>query len=164
MDTGMPVRSAGLLIFRRIADGVEVLLVHPGGPFWAKKDEGAWSIPKGLVEPGEEELFAAIRETREELGVDIEGHLAPLGEYRQPGRKTVIAWCIEADPILDVDEVQSSTFTIEWPPKSGLFKNFPEVDRAGWFSIETAAAKIFKGQRPMLASLRQHLASGGPRK
>jgi len=93
----MPARSAGLLIFRRIADGVEVLLVHPGGPFWAKKDEGAWSIPKGLVEPGEEELFAAIRETREELGVDIEGHFTPLGEYRQPGGKTVIAWCIEAD-------------------------------------------------------------------
>jgi predicted NUDIX family NTP pyrophosphohydrolase len=154
----MPIRSAGLLIFRRITDGVEVLLVHPGGPFWANKDEGAWSIPKGLVEPGEEELAAAIRETREELGVDIDGSFHPLGEHRQPGGKTVVAWCIEADPILDVDEVQSSTFTMEWPPKSGLVKSFPEVDRAGWFSIDAAKLKILKGQLPMLVSLGRHLA------
>ncbi|WP_426131732.1 NUDIX domain-containing protein [Pararhizobium sp. PWRC1-1] len=153
----MPVRSAGLLLFRRIIGELEVLLVHPGGPFWTKKDEGAWSIPKGLVELGEDDLAAAVRETREELGVDIDGHFTPLGEYRQPGGKTVVAWCIEADPILDVDDVQSSTFTMEWPPKSGLFKSFPEVDRAGWFTIDEAAVKILKGQRPMLASLDQHL-------
>ena len=96
----MPDRSAGLLIFRQVSGSVEVLLVHPGGPFWAKKDEGAWSIPKGLVEPGEDDLNAAIRETREELGIDVDGEFVGLGEYRQPSGKIVIAWCLEADPQL----------------------------------------------------------------
>ncbi|MDR6667673.1 NUDIX domain-containing protein [Rhizobium sp. 1399] len=149
----MPLRSAGLLVFRRIDRDVEVLLVHPGGPFWAKKDEGAWSIPKGLVESGEDDLAAAIRETDEELGIAVDGEFLPLGAYRQPGGKTVVAWAVEADPNLDVDDVRSSTFTMEWPPKSGRMKTFPEVDRAGWFFLNEAAAKILKGQRSMLDKL-----------
>jgi predicted NUDIX family NTP pyrophosphohydrolase len=153
----MPVRSAGLLLFRRTSGAVEVLLVHPGGPFWATKDEGAWSIPKGLVNPGEDDLDAAVRETREELGVNVDGEFVALGEFRQPSGKTVVAWCVEADPIIDVDDVRSSMFTMEWPPKSGQHKSFPEVDRAGGFSLEDAEVKILKGQRAMLDSLVKHL-------
>ncbi|TAX27037.1 NUDIX domain-containing protein [Rhizobium leguminosarum] len=153
----MVIRSAGLLIYRRISRDIEVLLVHPGGPFWARKDEAAWSIPKGLVEPGEDELAAAIRETAEELGVAIDGRFTPLGEYRQPGGKTVIAWSIEADPVLDVNSTQSSEFQMEWPPRSGRVKSFPEVDRAGWFSLSDAAIKLVKGQRSMLPGLLTHL-------
>ena len=152
----MAVRSAGLLIHRAAAGGPEVLLAHPGGPFWARKDEGAWSIPKGIVEAGEEDLEAAIRETREELGVVIEGDFRLLGEYRQPGGKIVVAWSVEAD--LDADHIESIEFEIEWPPKSGKRKRFPEVDRAGWFSLEQAAEKMLKGQRPMLDDLQKQLA------
>lgn len=154
----MPARSAGLLLYRRTKGDVEVLLVHPGGPFWSKKDEGAWSIPKGLIEPGEDELAAAVRETHEELGFEVDGNFMALGEYRQPSGKTVVVWCIEADPPFDVDNVDSSEFTIEWPPKSRVFESFPEVDRAGWFTIEKAKEKMLKGQRPILVSLGQHLA------
>ncbi|MBO9127040.1 MULTISPECIES: NUDIX domain-containing protein [unclassified Rhizobium] len=153
----MSARSAGLLLFRRTSDVVEVLLVHPGGPFWAKKDEGAWSIPKGLVESGESDFDAAVRETREELGVDVDGEFVALGEYRQPSGKTVVAWCVEANPLLDMDDIKSETFTMEWPPKSGQQKSFPEVDRAGWFSMEVAGVKMLKGQRPMLEALQRHL-------
>ncbi|MGO6777400.1 NUDIX domain-containing protein (plasmid) [Rhizobium ruizarguesonis] len=153
----MVIRSAGLLIYRRISRDIEVLLVHPGGPFWARKDEAAWSIPKGLIEPGEDELAAAIRETAEELGVAVDGMFTPLGEYRQPGGKIVVAWSIEADPVLDVNAVQSSEFQMEWPPRSGQVKSFPEVDRAGWFSLADAAIKLLKGQRPILAGLLKHL-------
>ncbi|MGY3611725.1 NUDIX domain-containing protein, partial [Bradyrhizobium sp. Lot11] len=126
----MPVRSAGLLIHRPVETGLEVLLVHPGGPFWTKKDEGAWSIPKGLVESGEDELSAAIRETREELGIDISGDFAPLGEYRQPGGKVVVVWSVEAKAAIEVGNIASSEFQMEWPPKSGRIQSFPEVDRA----------------------------------
>lgn len=153
----MPVRSAGLLLFRRTSGTVEVLLVHPGGPFWAKKDEGAWSIPKGLVDPGESDFAAAVREAREELGVDVDGEFVALGEYGQPSGKIVSVWCVEADPELDLENIESSTFTMEWPPKSGQQKSFPEVDRAGWFSMEDAGAKLLKGQRPVLEALQRHL-------
>ncbi|MBZ9990249.1 NUDIX domain-containing protein [Mesorhizobium sp. BH1-1-5] len=144
----MPQKSAGLLIHRRIAGVFEFLLVHPGGPFWARKDEGAWSIPKGLAGDNEDELEAARREAEEELGVAIDGDFQPLGSYKQPGGKIVIAWSVEAD--IDADAVKSNMFTMEWPPKSGAMKEFPEVDKAGWFSLPEAGLKILKGQRAML--------------
>jgi predicted NUDIX family NTP pyrophosphohydrolase len=154
----MAIRSAGLLLFRRRSDEVEVLLVHPGGPFWAKKEEGAWSIPKGLVEPGEDALAAAKRETLEELGVVVDGDFNPLGEYRQPGGKVVVAWYVEADLTLDLNNIRSSEFQMEWPPRSGRIRRFPEVDRADWFSLKDAAVRMLKGQRPMLDDLLARLA------
>src|SRR4051812_18875988 len=141
----MAVRSAGLLIYRRSAGGPQVLLVHPGGPFWAKKDDGAWSIPKGLVDTSEDELAAARRETEEELGIAVGGRFERLGSYRQPGGKIVIAWSVELD--VDTDASRSNTFVMEWPPRSGSMKEFPEVDKAGWFTLPEADAKILKGQR-----------------
>lgn len=146
----MPKRSAGLLIFRYSEGEPEILLVHPGGPFWARKDEGAWSIPKGLVEEGEDELAAAIRETAEEIGETVEGSFQWLGEYRQPGGKRVLVWSVEADPPIDQSHIVSNTFSMEWPPRSGRFQEFPEVDRAGWFSLDQARRKILKGQAPIL--------------
>lgn len=144
----MPNRSAGLLIYRRNAGILEFLLVHPGGPFWARKDDGAWSIPKGLVGENESELAAAQREAEEELGVAIDGHFEPVGSYRQPGGKIVIAWSVEAD--VDTDAIRSNMFTMEWPPRSGSMKEFPEVDKAGWFSLPEAGLKILRGQRAIL--------------
>ncbi|AZO06161.1 MAG: NUDIX domain-containing protein [Mesorhizobium sp.] len=144
----MPQRSAGLLIHRHTGGVFEFLLVHPGGPFWARKDEGAWSIPKGLIGDNEDELEAAKREVEEELGVAIDGDFQPLGSYRQPGGKIVVAWSVEAD--VDTNAIKSNMFTLEWPPKSGKMKAFPEVDRAGWFSPAEAGVKILKGQRSML--------------
>ncbi|MDX8531266.1 NUDIX domain-containing protein [Mesorhizobium sp. VK25A] len=144
----MPQKSAGLLIHRRIAGVLEFLLVHPGGPFWARKDEGAWSIPKGLIGDNEDELEAAKREAEEELGVAVNGDFRPLGSYKQPGGKIVVAWGVEAD--IDANAVRSNMFSMEWPPKSGRMKEFPEVDRAGWFSLPEAGLKILKGQRAML--------------
>ncbi|RWC84001.1 MULTISPECIES: NUDIX domain-containing protein [unclassified Mesorhizobium] len=151
----MAKRSAGLLIYRRSGGDIQVLLVHPGGPFWAKKDDGAWSIPKGLVDQGEDELAAARRETGEELGMKVEGAFARLGDYRQPGGKIVSAWSVEAD--IDVAAISSNTFTMEWPPRSGSMKEFPEVDRAGWFTLAEAEVKILQGQRPMLSDLAEQL-------
>jgi predicted NUDIX family NTP pyrophosphohydrolase len=144
----MPQRSAGLLIYRRTAGAFEFLLVHPGGPFWARKDEGAWSIPKGLIESDEDELDAARREAEEELGASIHGQFQRVGAYKQPGGKIVIAWSVEAD--IDADAVRSNMFIMEWPPRSGRMKEFPEVDKAGWFSLPEAGLKILKGQRPIL--------------
>ena len=144
----MPQKSAGLLIHRHIAGVFEFLLVHPGGPFWARKDEGAWSIPKGLIGDNEDELAAAKREAEEELGVAVDGDFRPLGSYKQPGGKIVIAWSVEAD--IDANAIKSNMFSMEWPPKSGRLKEFPEVDRAGWFSLPEAGLKILKGQRAML--------------
>lgn len=144
----MPQRSAGLLIHRRTAGVFEFLLVHPGGPFWARKDEGAWSIPKGLVNDTEDELQAARREAEEELGAAIDGDFEPLGSYRQPGGKVVVAWSVEAN--LDAGAIRSNMFSMEWPPKSGRMREFPEVDKAGWFSLPEAGSKILKGQRPIL--------------
>jgi predicted NUDIX family NTP pyrophosphohydrolase len=148
-------RSAGLLIHRAGTDGMEVLLVHPGGPFWARKDEGAWSIPKGMVEDGEDELQAARREAHEELGMPVEGDAQWLGEYRQPGGKRVLVWFVRDEGDLDPARLVSNHFTMEWPPRSGRMQSFPEVDRAQWFDLETAATKILKGQAPMLEDLRQ---------
>ena len=144
----MPQRSAGLLIHRQTAGVLEVLLVHPGGPFWARKDEGAWSIPKGLIEANEDELETARREAEEELGVAVEGDFRALGSYRQPGGRIVIAWSVEAE--IDTDAIKSNMFSMEWPPRSGAIKEFPEVDKAGWFSLPEAGLKILKGQRAML--------------
>ena len=153
----MAKRSAGLLIYRRNDGDIQVLLVHPGGPFWAKKDDGAWSIPKGLVDEGEDELAAAQRETGEELGITVDGPFTRLGAYKQPGGKIVIAWSVEARAEIDVAAIKSNNFTMEWPPRSGSMKEFPEVDRAGWFSLSEAEVKILAGQRPMLADLARQL-------
>ncbi|MFB9947215.1 NUDIX domain-containing protein [Rhizobium puerariae] len=153
----MPKRSAGLLIFRHPAEGPEVLLVHPGGPFWARKDEGAWSVPKGLMEEGEDEFAAAIRETAEEIGTTVEGQFEWLGEYRQPGGKRVLVWSVEANPPIDPDHMVSNTFPLEWPPRSGRLQQFPEVDRAGWFGLDEARRKILKGQEPILTAFGERM-------
>ncbi|TPM34414.1 NUDIX domain-containing protein [Mesorhizobium sp. B2-3-5] len=149
----MAKRSAGLLIYHRSHGDIRVLLVHPGGPFWAKKDDGAWSIPKGLIGEDEDELAAAQRETEEELGLRVEGPFERLGDYRQPGGKIVVAWSAETRTGIDVATIKSNIFTMEWPPRSGSMKEFPEVDRAGWFSLPEAEVKILAGQRPMLTDL-----------
>jgi predicted NUDIX family NTP pyrophosphohydrolase len=146
----MPRRSAGLLIYRSVSGPAEVLLVHPGGPFWARKDEGAWSIPKGLVEEGEDELAAARREAAEELGVEIDGRFERLGEYRQSAGKVVVAFAVEANLVIDAAAIVSNTFSMEWPPKSGVMKEFREVDKACWFERAEAERKILKGQNAML--------------
>jgi predicted NUDIX family NTP pyrophosphohydrolase len=141
--------SAGVLAWRRGSGGAEFLLVHPGGPFWASKDQHAWSIPKGVVEEGEDPWAAARREFAEELGQPIVGAGEPLTPCPTSGGKLVLAWLVEAD--LDVREVRSNDFEMEWPPRSGRRARFPEVDRAGWFDAETAARKLHKGQQPILA-------------
>lgn len=151
----MPQHSAGLLMYRRRASSIEVLLVHPGGPYWAKKDDGAWGIPKGLTDPGEDGLAAARREFLEETGVAAEGAAVPLGDFRQPSRKIISAWGLEGD--LDPSALRSNTFEMEWPPRSGQTQAFPEIDRAGWFAPEAAARKMLPGQRPILAALLAHL-------
>jgi predicted NUDIX family NTP pyrophosphohydrolase len=143
------VTSAGVLAYRRRANGPEFLLAHPGGPFWAGKDEAAWSIPKGLVEEGEETWAAAQREFAEELGIAIVGEPEPLTPCLTPGGKLVRAWLVQAD--LDLTGFCSNTFEIEWPPRSGRRAIFPEVDRADYFDPATALWKIHKGQRPILA-------------
>ena len=150
----MPKRSAGLVLFRqREGDEIEVLLVHPGGPFWAKKDLGAWSIPKGEHADDEDPLAAARREFAEELGqAPPDGEPVPLGEVRQKGGKRVVAWALEGD--LDPATVASNAFEIEWPPRSGRLQEFPEVDRAEWFSLEEARRRILEGQIPLLEALR----------
>jgi predicted NUDIX family NTP pyrophosphohydrolase len=147
----MPVRSAGILLHRTGPAGIEVFLVHPGGPFWAKKDAGAWSIPKGLLDPGEAPDAAARREFEEETGIPIAAPLVALGEFRQPGGKIITAFAAEGD--IDPADVRSNTFALEWPPRSGGHAEFPEIDRADWFDPVTAAEKIVKGQRPILAAL-----------
>lgn len=143
--------SAGLLLYRHTAGRLEVFLVHPGGPFWAKKDVGAWSIPKGEVEPGRDELAEARRELREETGVEVAGEFRPLKPVKQAGGKTVHAWAIEAD--CDPDRIVSNTFRLEWPPRSGKQQSFPEVDRAAWFDLPTARQKINPAQAALLDEL-----------
>jgi predicted NUDIX family NTP pyrophosphohydrolase len=155
---GKPKRSAGLLLHRARAGAPEVLLVHPGGPLWSKRDTGAWSIPKGEYEPTEDALAAARREFGEELGKEAPpGATRELGEVRQRSGKLVRAWALAGD--LDVEEVASNTFELEWPPRSGRFIEVPEVDRAGWFTIEVAREKINPAQVPSLERLLELLAA-----
>lgn len=149
--------SAGLLLFRSVSGALEVLLVHPGGPFWASKDEGAWSIPKGEFGAGEEPLEAARREFREETGAaPPEGELVALAPVRQRSGKIVHAWAVSGQ--FDVATLKSNHFTLEWPPKSGTERDFPEIDRAEWFSLERARRKLSPGQRPLLAEFERKLA------
>jgi predicted NUDIX family NTP pyrophosphohydrolase len=151
----MPKLSAGLLLYRRGRDGLEVFLVHPGGPFWAKKDLGAWSIPKGEYTEGELPLEAALREFREETGFAVDGHPIELGTVKQTGGKLVSAWALEGD--CDPAALVSNTCFIEWPPRSGRQMEIPEVDRGGWFGIEAAREKIFNSQKPLLDLLIQRV-------
>src|SRR5687767_359208 len=153
---GMPKESAGILLFRRKNHGIEVLLVHPGGPLWAKKDEGAWSIPKGEIDGGEDPLAAARREFEEELGSAIAGEFLALAPIRQAGGKGVQAWAVEGE--FDPATTRSGTFRMEWPPRSGRQQEFPEVDRAEWFPIERARLKINQGQLPLLDELDRMIA------
>jgi predicted NUDIX family NTP pyrophosphohydrolase len=157
----MVARSAGLLLYRVSDDGVvEVLLAHPGGPFWARKDDGVWSIPKGEYEDDEDPLATAYREFREEIGFDAPaaGQTSlPLGERRQPSGKRVIAWAVRGD--LDVTQAVSNTFEIEWPRGSGTMREFPEVDRVEWMSVARARSKLLKGQLPFLDELMNDLAA-----
>jgi predicted NUDIX family NTP pyrophosphohydrolase len=138
-------------MYRRRASQVEVLLIHPGGPFWARKDEGAWSIPKGEIDAGEEPFHAAAREFREETGFTVSGDPIPLEPITQAGGKIVHAWVVEGD--CDPATIKSNTFSMEWPTHSGQWKTFPEADRAGWFDPEQARIKILKSQRPLLEQL-----------
>lgn len=140
--------SAGILLHRHGADGREVLLGHMGGPFWARRDEHAWSVPKGELEAGEEPRAAAVREFAEELGLPVpDGELVDLGTVRAAG-KALTVYALAAD--LDVARVAPGVFTMEWPPRSGRMQEFPEIDRAGWFGLATARTKIVKGQVPFL--------------
>jgi predicted NUDIX family NTP pyrophosphohydrolase len=147
----MPKLSAGILLFRKRPADVEVMLVHPGGPFWARKDDGVWSIPKGLVDEGEDLLAAAKREFLQETGMAVDGEFLDLGAHKQPGGKKIAAWACEGD--FDPASLKSNTFSLEWPPRSGRLAEFPEVDRAAWCSIDDALEKINKGQKPIIAAL-----------
>jgi predicted NUDIX family NTP pyrophosphohydrolase len=151
------VASAGLLMYRRRGPSLEVLLVHPGGPFFARKDAGAWSLPKGLVESGEPGLDAARREFEEETGLAADAAtFLPLGLVRQKGGKRVHAWAFEGD--CDPAAVRSNTFELAWPPESGRRAVFPEIDRAAWFSLDEARARILAAQAPFLERLADELA------
>lgn len=155
----MAKESAGLLLYRKHGGELEVFLVHPGGPFWAKKDEAAWSVPKGELASDEDPLLAAQREFREETGHSVTGPFIPLGSVKQSGGKTVHVWAVEGecDPALIV----SNTFEMEWPPRSGKRATFPEVDRADWFTLTVAAKKLHKGQVEFLTRLEKLLGAGG---
>jgi predicted NUDIX family NTP pyrophosphohydrolase len=152
-------RSAGILLYRRNGSGLELLLAHPGGPYWSKRDEGAWSIPKGEIEEGEEPRACALRELAEELGpaCSLAGpeELIELGSVRQRAGKQVEAWGAEGR--FDPAEIESNTFSVEWPPRSGQMRDFPEVDRAGWFSPAEAREKILAGQEPLIDRLLERL-------
>jgi predicted NUDIX family NTP pyrophosphohydrolase len=147
----MPKQAAGILLYRKGRSGLEVLLAHPGGPLWARKDFGAWTMPKGQFVEGELPLDAAKREFEEEMGTAPSGVFQPLGTVKQPSGKIIHAWAAESD--FDATTVKSNLFMMEWPPKSGRNGEFPEVDRAAWFSIEEARHKIIKGQAPFLQRL-----------
>jgi predicted NUDIX family NTP pyrophosphohydrolase len=152
----VPVKSAGLLLYRTEHGGLEVLLGHMGGPFWAGKDDGAWSIPKGEYGPGEEALAAARREFEEEMGAPPpNGPFEALGEVKQPGGKVISVWCLRGD--FDTGSLRSNTFTLEWPPRSGRMQEFPEIDRAEWLSIESARRRLVRGQIPFLDALLQRV-------
>lgn len=149
----MAKQSAGLLLYRKRTGQLEVFLVHPGGPFWSKKDDGAWSIPKGEAIDSEDLLEAAKRELEEETGYSVSGIFQPLSPLRQPSGKIVHAWAVEAD--LDAGKIKSNLFSIELPRGSGKFKEFPEVDRADWFPLTVARRKLLKGQVAFLEQLQQ---------
>lgn len=147
----MPETSAGILLYRSGPAGPEVLLVHPGGPFWARKDEAAWSIPKGLMEPGEDPEAAARREFAEEVGTVPAGALLPLGELKLSGSKRLIAYALEG--VFEPAKLASNSFEMEWPPRSGRRQSFPEVDRAAWFGVDEARLRLHLGQRPLIEAL-----------
>ena len=153
----MPKLSAGILLYRSKEDAIEILLVHPGGPFWAKKDEGAWSIPKGEYAEGEDALTAARREFKEETGFDVPaGDPTALGEVKY-GNKVLRAWAVGGN--VDARQVRSNTFSMEWPPKTGRQQEFPEVDRAGWFRPADAKRKVVKGQVELIIRLCEQLGA-----
>ena len=153
----MAKRSAGILLYRVVGDGPEVLLVHPGGPFWARRDAGAWSIPKGEYEEGDDPRGCALREFREETGSELPpGELIDLGSVEQKGGKLVSAWAAEGD--LDADAVSSNTFTMEWPRRSGRTAEFPEIDRAGWFGVGAAREKMVAAQAEFLDRLLERVS------
>ena len=154
----MAKKSAGILLYRRVNTAPEVLLVHPGGPFWKNKDIGAWSVPKGEFADDEQPLIAAVREFKEELGIDVSGDFIELLPQKQKSGKIVYTWALEQDT--DVDDIVSNTFELEWPPRSGKMIEIPEVDRAGWFSLEEAKLKIIPGQIPIIENLERILLSG----
>jgi predicted NUDIX family NTP pyrophosphohydrolase len=146
-------QTAGILLYRIRNGGLEVFLVHPGGPFWMQKDDGAWSIPKGETEEGEDLLHAAKREFHEETGFSLDGDFIALTPLKQRGGKIVHAWAVEGD--VDAESSKSNLFSMEWPPRSGKRAEFPEVDRAAWFTLETAKEKILQSQAELLAELRR---------
>ena len=147
--------SAGILLYRKSGGRLEVFLVHPGGPFWAKKDAGAWSIPKGEYLEGEDPESVARREFAEETGCELTGSMQPFTPLKQPSGKVISAWAVEGD--LDVATLKSNTFALEWPPRSGTIQHFPEVDRGAWFDLYTARDKLLAGQRPFLDQLSRFL-------
>lgn len=151
----MARESAGLLMYRRRDEQIEVFLIHPGGPYWARKDKGAWSIPKGEF-TDEDALEAARREFREETSFTATGRFEPLEPIKQTGGKIVHAWAVEGD--CDADAIESNTFTVQWPPRSGSWRTFPEADRAAWLPLPTAREKILKSQLPLLDQLETMLA------
>jgi predicted NUDIX family NTP pyrophosphohydrolase len=152
-------RSAGILLYRIAGDGPEVLLVHPGGPFWARKDAGAWSIPKGEYDDGEDPQACALREFEEETGTALPpAELIELGSVKQKGGKVVSAWAAEGD--IDAEAIRSNTFTMEWPPRSGRTAEFPEIDRAGWFGIDAAREKLVPAQAELLDRLLERVSRG----
>jgi len=151
----MPTTSAGILLYRVVQGQVQVFLVHPGGPFWTHKDAGAWSIPKGEFDANEDALAAAKREFAEETGFDISGEFKELNPVEQNPYKTVYAWAVAGN--LDATAIRSNTFTMQWPPKSGRYEEFPEVDRGEWFDMPIAKQKIVRGQVPLLEQLEQLL-------
>lgn len=155
----MKTLSAGMILFRRSGGALEVLLVRPGGPYWRRRDIGAWQIPKGAVEPGEEPIDAAFREVEEELGMRPAGRPHPLGRIRQLGGKTVEAYAIEA--AFDPGRLRSIDFEMEWPPHSGRTARFPEVEEARWFSLTAARERMLPSQQPLLDRLEKGLAAGG---
>ena len=151
----MAKRSAGILMYRRREGELQVFLGHPGGPFWSRKDAGAWSIPKGEIDEGEDPLAAAKREFAEETGLRPDGELVALAPIRQKGGKVVLAWAIEGD--CDARAIKSNIFSMEWPPKSGKMAEFPEIDRAEWFSLDEARRRINPGQLPLIEELQKNV-------
>lgn len=152
----MPKKSAGIVVYRRGRNGLEFLLVHPGGPYWERREHGAWSVPKGEYEAGEDAFGVACRELEEETGMRPAGDFIPLSPVRQRGGKVVTAWAVEGD--FDPRRLRSNTFTMEWPPGSGRLREFPEVDRAGWFTLEEAERKVNPAHMPLLEELSDRLS------